>query len=109
VTARLGMIIPALVSALLYASSDIDDSFHKRGWWTRLNAKGKPRAIANRRRSIAFDLKIDNLFNYSEPIYYNTILRAPGGNVSTPSRVATPDNFSWIAPRTYTGSVTLSF
>lgn len=59
--------------------------------------------------TLGFDLKIDNLFDYAKPIYFNTILRPVGGDLTNPGRVATPNNFSWIAPRSYTLTASVKF
>ena len=52
------------------------------------------------------DLLIDNLFNNREVHYYGTTQRPPGGDVTNPSRIATPSTFSYQIPRT--ASVTVS-
>lgn len=55
-------------------------------------------------RAYAFqlDFKIDNLFDYSEPLYVGTVQRPVGGNLSSPARVATPSNLYYLTPRNYT-------
>jgi hypothetical protein len=58
---------------------------------------------------LSLDLKIENLFNTDPVLYYNTALRPPGGNLSTPARAATPYQFSLLAPRNYTLTATLRF
>lgn len=58
---------------------------------------------------LSFDLKVENLFNNDPVLYYNTALRPPGGNLSTPARVATPYQFSLVAPRNYTLTASLRF
>lgn len=59
--------------------------------------------------TVSFDLKVDNVFDYDKPLYYNTILRPPGGDLTNPARVATPSRFSWVMPRNYTLTTTLKF
>lgn len=58
---------------------------------------------------LSVDLKISNLFDYDKPIYYDTIMRPRDGNLQTPARVATPNRFAWVAPRSYTLTTTLRF
>ena len=61
------------------------------------------------RYGLQLDLKIDNLFDYDQPLYVSTVQRPPGGDVSTPARVATPSNLYYLTPRSYTLSATLRF
>ena len=58
---------------------------------------------------VRFNLQIENVLQQDVPLYYNTVLRAPGGDVSNPGRVATPDLFSYITPRNFKLSATVSF
>jgi outer membrane receptor protein involved in Fe transport len=60
-------------------------------------------------RPVRFDLRVENVLDEDKPLYYNTVMRPPGGNLSTPARVATPNLFSYITPRNYTLSVTVAF
>ncbi len=59
--------------------------------------------------TLGFDLKIDNLFDYAKPIYVVTILRPPGGDLTNPARIASPNRFSWATPRNFTFSTSLKF
>jgi outer membrane receptor protein involved in Fe transport len=63
----------------------------------------------NKNYTIGLDLKIDNLFDYDQPLFVNTILRPVNGDLTNPGRVATPNRFSWVTPRNYTLSATLKF
>lgn len=56
-------------------------------------------------------LAIANLLDDDRVIYTgSTIARAPGGDyTSTAARVATPTNFRYQVPRSYTLTTTLSF
>jgi outer membrane receptor for ferric coprogen and ferric-rhodotorulic acid len=54
-------------------------------------------------------LKIDNLFDYDKPIYTGSVLRPPGGDITSPARVATPTFFTWVKPRQITLSTALRF
>ncbi|MFO1451766.1 MAG: TonB-dependent receptor plug domain-containing protein [Opitutaceae bacterium] len=58
---------------------------------------------------VRFDLRIDNALDEDVPLYYNTVLRPPGGDVTNPARVATPNLFSYITPRNVTFTVTVQF
>jgi hypothetical protein len=58
---------------------------------------------------VRFDLRIENLLDEDKPLYYNTVLRPPGGDVSNPSRVSTPNLFSYLTPRNYMFTMTVSF
>lgn len=58
---------------------------------------------------VRFDLRVDNVLNEDVPLYYNTTLRPPGGNLSTPARMSTPDLFSYITPRNFMLTVTVGF
>ncbi len=67
-------------------------------------------------RSVKFDLNVDNLFNYSRPIYSVgfggqsvTYLRPRDGNISSPARTTVPGLFSYLTPRTFAFSTTLNF
>lgn len=54
-------------------------------------------------------LKIDNLFDYDKPLYYNTVMRPPGGDLTNPARVATPARYAWVTPQNFTLTTTLRF
>ncbi len=58
---------------------------------------------------VRFNLQIENVLQQDVPLYYNTVLRPPGGDVSNPARVATPNLFSYITPRNFKLSATVSF
>ena len=59
--------------------------------------------------ALQVDFKIDNLFDYSEPLYVGTVQRPVNGNLGSPARVATPSNLYYLTPRNYTLSATLRF
>jgi len=58
---------------------------------------------------VRFDLRIENLLDEDVPLYYSTVLRPPGGDLSTPARVSTPNLFSYLTPRNYMFTVSVSF
>ena len=58
---------------------------------------------------VRFDLRLENLLNEDVPLYYNTVLRPPGGDLSNPGRVATPNLFSYITPRNVMFTMSVSF
>ena len=55
------------------------------------------------------DFRVDNLLDWSKPLYWNTTMRPPGGDISNPARVVAPASYSWLAPRSYTLSTTVNF
>ncbi len=69
------------------------------------------------RRSITFNLRIDNLFDDDQVRYSQnagsatggTAMRPRNGDVSTPARVATPTAFAYPTPRNWTLSARLNF
>ena len=68
-------------------------------------------------RSIAFNLRIDNLFGDDQVRYSQnvgsgtggTAMRPRNGDVSSPARVATPTAFAYPTPRNWTLSARLNF
>jgi hypothetical protein len=58
---------------------------------------------------LTLDLRIDNLLDWDKPLYWSTTQRPPGGDITTPARVATPSLYSWLAPRSYSLGATLNF
>jgi outer membrane receptor for ferric coprogen and ferric-rhodotorulic acid len=58
---------------------------------------------------VRFDLRIENVLDEDVPLYYNTVQRPPGGDLSNPARVATPNLFSYITPRNFMFTMTVSF
>jgi outer membrane receptor protein involved in Fe transport len=58
---------------------------------------------------VRFDLRIENLLDEDVPLYYNTVMRPPGGDLSTPARVSTPNLFSYLTPRNYMFTVSVNF
>lgn len=58
---------------------------------------------------VRFDLRIENLFDQDKTLYYNTVQRPPGGDLSNPGRVATPNLFSYITPRNFMFTMSVSF
>ncbi len=63
----------------------------------------------HKRYAVTVDFSIDNLFNEDLPLYYNTVQRPPGGNITNSSRVATPFQYSYLTPRSYSLSMTVKF
>jgi hypothetical protein len=54
-------------------------------------------------------LRASNLFDYAKPIYINTEMRPPNGDLTNPSRVTTPENYIWITPRNVTLTASFRF
>ena len=61
------------------------------------------------RVGVTMDLRVDNLLDWSEPLYWGTTQRPPNGDIMTPARVATPSLYSWVTPRSYLLTTTVSF
>lgn len=55
------------------------------------------------------DLRVNNLLDWSKPLYWGTAQRPPGGDITTPARVTTPTLYSWVTPRSYTLSTSVNF
>ncbi|MCX6952083.1 MAG: TonB-dependent receptor [Verrucomicrobia bacterium] len=64
---------------------------------------------ASKKYEIRFNLSIDNLLDDDKVRYTGTILRPPGGDVTNPSRVTTPNTYWYQAPRSYTLAATVPF
>lgn len=62
-----------------------------------------------RKYSVSFNLKIDNILDYDKPLYVNTIDRPVGGDLTNPGRVEVPARFNWVTPRNFTFSTTVRF
>ncbi len=54
-------------------------------------------------------LRVDNLLDFDKPLYAAVSLRAPGGDVTNPARVATPVAYGFTPTRTFQISATLRF
>jgi hypothetical protein len=63
----------------------------------------------NPRVRMKLDLRVSNLFDEDMLLYYTTAQRPPGGDITDPSRIATPSQFSFIVPRNYSLTATFSF
>lgn len=59
--------------------------------------------------TVRLDLRVSNLLGEDMLLYYNTVLRPPGGDITNPSRVATPSQYSFIVPRKFDLTATFSF
>ena len=69
------------------------------GYSFRLNAKVR----------VKLDLRVSNLFDEDMLLFYSTTQRPPGGDITNPARVATPNQFSFLVPRNYTLTATFRF
>ncbi len=69
------------------------------GYSFRLNSKVR----------LKLDLRVSNLFNEDMLLYYTTTQRPPEGDITNPARIATPSQFSFIVPRSFTLTSTVSF
>ena len=59
--------------------------------------------------NVTFSLKIDNLFDYDEPLFTGTVLRPPGGDLTNPARVASPNRYTWLMPRNFLFTTAVKF
>ena len=50
------------------------------------------------RRQVVFNLRVNNLLNRQDVLYFNTTSRPKNGDYSSPARVATPNNFALRDP-----------
>lgn len=60
-------------------------------------------------RSVYVNLSIDNLFDYDTPIYYNTTMRPPEGDLTTPARVAVENGYYYKLPINFRLSAKYTF
>ena len=58
---------------------------------------------------VEWTLSVDNLFNYSQPIYYNVALRPTNGNLNNPGQTTVPALFNYANPRNYSLELTMKF
>ncbi len=84
------------------------DPVYVRGYTTATLVLGYNLKLG-RRTTAQLDFKIDNLLDYSEPLYVGTVQRPVNGDLSSPARVATPSNLYYLTPRNYTLSATVRF
>jgi hypothetical protein len=58
---------------------------------------------------VRLDFTVSNLLDEDMPLYYNTVQRPPNAQITDPTRIATPNQYSYITPRNYTLTATFSF
>jgi outer membrane receptor protein involved in Fe transport len=58
---------------------------------------------------IEWTLSLDNLFNYSKPIYYNVGLRPINGDLTNPGNNTVPAVFNYVAPINYSLAISAKF
>ncbi|HRE80763.1 MAG TPA: TonB-dependent receptor plug domain-containing protein [Opitutaceae bacterium] len=83
------------------------DAVYRPSYYTATLIAGYTTKVRN--VPVRFNVVVDNLFDESDPLYYNTVMRPPGGDVTNPARVATPNLFSYLTPRSFKLSATVSF
>ena len=88
-------------------SVDAFTPVYRPSYFTATLMFGYSRKILN--HPVRFDLRVENLLDEDEPLYYNTVMRPPGGNLSTPARVSTPNLFYYTTPRNYMLTVSVQF
>jgi outer membrane receptor for ferric coprogen and ferric-rhodotorulic acid len=64
---------------------------------------------ATRSVVVSLDFRVDNVLDWTKPLYWGTTQRPPNGDISTPARVATPSLYSYVTPRNYLFTTNLSF
>ena len=84
------------------------DPVYRKPYTLAIASLGYERRLGRSLR-LSLDLKVEDLFNVDPVLYYNTALRPPGGDLTTPARVAKPYQFSLLAPRNSTLTATLRF
>jgi outer membrane receptor protein involved in Fe transport len=67
------------------------------------------RRILKNKAELVISLTVNNALDYDNPVYYSTVMRPPGGDVSSPARAATPDNYYWETPRNFLLTARLLF
>lgn len=58
---------------------------------------------------VRLDFTVSNLLDEDMPLYYNTVQRPPNAQITDPTRIATPNQYSYLTPRNYTLTATFSF
>lgn len=58
---------------------------------------------------VRMDFRVSNLLDEDMLLYYTTAQRPPGGDITNPQRIATPSQFSFITPRAFSLTTTVSF
>jgi outer membrane receptor protein involved in Fe transport len=61
------------------------------------------------KRKVDLNLSITNLFDYDDPIYSSSGLRATDGNLASPARTTYGRNFWYVTPRSFRLSATYNF
>jgi outer membrane receptor protein involved in Fe transport len=64
---------------------------------------------AQGRFPVTLTLRVDNVANESRPHYINTLQRPPGGDVTSPARIATPRDFWYQVPRSFNLTTRLAY
>ncbi|WP_334319446.1 TonB-dependent receptor plug domain-containing protein [Termitidicoccus mucosus] len=86
-----------------------DDAVYLDGYYLATLAISYKRRIFKNKAELVISLNVNNALDYDKPVYYDTIMRPPGGDVSTPARVATPNNYYWETPRNFLLTARLLF
>ncbi|OAM91060.1 hypothetical protein AW736_05370 [Termitidicoccus mucosus] len=60
-----------------------------------------------KRQRVRLDLRVTNLLDHDDPIYYDSVMMAKNRDLSSPVRVMTPAQFYYQNPRTYTLTVSV--
>lgn len=88
-------------------SVDAFTPVYRPSYYTTTLMFGYKRKLFN--HPVRFDLRVENALDEDKVLYYNTVMRAPGGDLANPARVATPNLFSYITPRNFMLTMTVGF
>lgn len=64
---------------------------------------------ARDRYPVRLDLTVNNLLNNDDLLFYNTTLRPPNGDVTSPARVAVGNQYQYVTPRQISLTATFTF
>ena len=80
-----------------------------RGGYSMITAVAGYTFKLHQHHTVRVDLTVGNLLNKDTPLYYNTAQRPVNGNVASPARVATPNQYFYLVPRNYSLAATVDF
>lgn len=89
-------------------SVDITTLVRNGAYYTVTATVGYERKLSDR-SSLLLNLSIGNVLGDNDPILTGTSLRPPGGDITRPDRVASPVNFLYQKPRSFTLTASVTF
>lgn len=113
VTANFATADAAQVNAYRQTRAWVDENdaltpVYRGSFYTSTMTVSYPFDLQNGNR-VLVNLSIDNLFNFKQPLYYNTRMRPPEGDITSPARVVTPNGFFYQLPINFRLSVRYDF